>query len=113
MGVLDHLDQEPFFTLLRALSPLLQPIFILLGARGFWRTCCFLDHFGGLDHLLVHFGATGGAFGLGAPFLYQGQLWRTFGAHLKPPIAYTRAVLVHDFVVQPEYAVMYLLTIRG
>ena len=79
----------------------------------FWRppTRAVLDH---LDHFLVHFGATGGAFGLGAPFLYQGRLWRTWtkkwsilaqqGEPLAwehrfctraPPIVYTRATLAH------------------
>ena len=63
-----------FFTLLRAKSPLLQPIVILWGLGGFWRTCCLLVHFGGLDQQMVHFGAT-----LVQPlaweprFLYQGD----------------------------------------
>ena len=80
MGVLDHflffgpffgrgsgpLGPGAFFTLLRAKSPLLQPIVILWGARGLWRTCC----------LLVHFGALG-------PFV--GIFWRnTSAASLQP-----------------------------
>ena len=63
-------------------SGALGPFLVHFGATGggFWRTCCFLDHFGGfwrtwtifgsilaqqgevlahLDHFLVHFGATG------------------------------------------------------
>ena len=120
-----------FFTLLRAKSL----IVILWGLGGFWRTCCLLVYFGGLDQQMVHFGATGEPLAW-EPRFYTGATlahfwrtpqaahrlyWRTSGAHPKSPIAYIRAVLahllfnlyadmVHDFVVQPEYAVMYLLT---
>ena len=60
---LSSIDNGPgaFFTLLRTKSP---PI----TAHLFFGGSGVLAH---LDHFLVHFGATGGASGLGAPFLHK------------------------------------------
>ena len=61
----ENLAWEPFL-LFRGLR---APLLFFGGLGGFWTTCCLLVHFGGLDQQMVHFGATGGTFGLGAPFL--------------------------------------------
>ena len=98
-----------FFTLLRAKSPLLQPIVILWGLGGSGALVVFWSILGGWTNKWSILAQQGGPLAW-EPRFYTGATlahfwrtpqaahrlyWRTSGAHPKSPIAYIRATLAH------------------